>query len=80
MIEYLVANWLWIALIVFFVAMHRGGHGGCGMHGGHGGHAGHAGHSDGAGQSGHQHTDQSRPAERADTDHAHHTGGGRSTS
>jgi len=67
MIGFLAANWLWIAAIVFFVAMHRGGHG-CGMHGSHGGHAGH------------QHTDQDRPAERAETDHAHHTGGGRSTS
>jgi hypothetical protein len=44
---------------------------GCGMHG-QGGHAGHAGHAD--------QTDQNRPAELADTDHAHHTGGGRSTS
>lgn len=76
MIDFLAANWLWIALIVFFVAMHRGGHG-CGMHGGHGGHAG---RTDQTGQTGHQHTDQNRPAERTDTDHAHHTGGGRSTS
>ena len=34
MIEFLAANWLWIAVVVFFVAMHRGGHG-CGMHGHH---------------------------------------------
>lgn len=34
MIEFLAANWLWIAAIVFLVAMHRSGHG-CGMHGGH---------------------------------------------
>jgi hypothetical protein len=33
-IEFLTANWLWIAFVVFFVAMHRGGHG-CGMHGHH---------------------------------------------
>lgn len=58
MIEFLAANWLWIAAIGLFVAMHRGGHG-CGTHGGHGGH---------------QHTDheqthpQNRPAERVDTD------------
>lgn len=32
MISFLTTNWLWIAVIVFFVAMHRGGHG-CGMHG-----------------------------------------------
>lgn len=31
MIDFLAANWLWIAAIVFFVGMHRGGHG-CGMH------------------------------------------------
>ena len=70
MIEFLATNWLWVAVIVFFVAMHRGGHG-CGMHGGH------AGHTD---QTGHQHADQNRPAERPDPDHAHHSGGGRSTS
>lgn len=35
MVEFLLANWLWILLIVVFVGMHRGGHG-CGMHGGHG--------------------------------------------
>lgn len=62
MIEFLTANWLWIAVIVFFVAMHRGGHG-CGMHGGHQRddqqHGGHAGHDHGA---------QDRPAERADAD------------
>ena len=69
-IEFLAANWLWIAVIMFFVAMHRGGHG-CGMHGSHGGHAS---------QPGHQHTDEDRPDERAGSDHAHHTGGGRSTS
>jgi hypothetical protein len=38
MIEFLSNNWLWILLIVGFVAMHRSGMG-CGM--GHGGHAGH---------------------------------------
>lgn len=41
MIDFLLANWLWIALIGAFVAMHRGGHG-CGMHGSHG--AGHGNH------------------------------------
>ena len=40
MIEFLAANWLWIAAIAFFVAMHRSGHG-CGMHGSHGGHSNH---------------------------------------
>jgi hypothetical protein len=34
-IEFLAANWLWIAAIVVMVLMHRGGHG-CGMHGSHG--------------------------------------------
>ena len=34
MIEFFAANWLWIAFVVFFVVMHRGGHG-CGMHHGH---------------------------------------------
>ena len=38
MIKFLASNWLWIVLIVGFVAMHRSGMG-CGM--GHGGHAGH---------------------------------------
>lgn len=33
-IEFLTANWLVIAVIVFFVAMHRRGHG-CGAHGHH---------------------------------------------
>jgi hypothetical protein len=57
-IEFLATNWLWIAAIGFFVAMHRGGHG-CGTHGGHGGHQ----------HTAHEHTDhQNRPAERADTD------------
>lgn len=43
MIEFLSANWLWILLVVAFMAMHRSGMG-CGM--GHGGHGGHGGHSD----------------------------------
>lgn len=34
MIEFLAANWPWLAALAFFVAMHRGGRG-CGMHGGH---------------------------------------------
>jgi len=34
MIDFLAANWLWIAAVVFFVAMHRRGHG-CGMHSHH---------------------------------------------
>lgn len=64
MIEFLASNWLWIVLVAFFVAMHRGGHG-CGMHGSHGGHAGH----------GTQHgTDRSRPAEWAARNHANGTG------
>lgn len=58
MIEFLAANWLWIAAIGFFLAMHRSGHG-CGMHGGHGGHR----HTDS------EHSDHHNgPAERADTD------------
>jgi hypothetical protein len=59
-IDFLAANWVWIAVIVLFVAMHRGGHG-CGMHGSHGGHAGHP-------QGDHGHPDQKRPAEQTDTD------------
>lgn len=39
MIDFLTANWLWIALIALVVAMHRGG--GCGSHGNHGGHGRH---------------------------------------
>jgi hypothetical protein len=31
--RFLGTNWLWIALIVAMLAMHR--HGGCGMHGHH---------------------------------------------
>ncbi len=46
MISFLAANWLWIALVVAFVAMHRGG--GCGMHGSHG-------HGHDHGQSDHDH-------------------------
>jgi hypothetical protein len=33
-IEFLAANWVWIAAIALFIAMHRGGHG-CGGHGQH---------------------------------------------
>ena len=36
MVEFITANWLWIALIVGMVLMHRGG--GCGSHGSHAGH------------------------------------------
>jgi hypothetical protein len=43
MIELLSSNWLLIAALVFFVLMHRSGHG-CGPHGGHGDHA-HSGHA-----------------------------------
>lgn len=67
MIEFFTGNWLWIVLIIFFVAMHRGGHG-CGMHGSHGGHAGHGAQQD---------TDRSLPAARADRDRAPGTGAGR---
>ena len=76
MIDFLAANWPWIAVIGVFVAMHRGGHG-CGMHAGHGGHAGHA---DKSSETGHSHTDQSRPSDRADTNHARHPVSRRSTS
>ncbi len=41
MLEFLRNNWLWIAIALFFVWMHRSG-AGCG------GHSGHAGHGDGA--------------------------------
>lgn len=38
MFEFLADNWLWIVLIVGFLALHRSGMG-CGMgHGGHGDH------------------------------------------
>ena len=36
MIDFLSANWLWLLVLGFFIAMHAGGHG-CGMHGSHGG-------------------------------------------
>lgn len=32
MLEFLAANWVWIAFVVVFIVMHRGGHG-CGMSG-----------------------------------------------
>lgn len=64
MIEFLTINWLWIVLIICFVAMHRSGHG-CGMHGSHGGHAGHGIQHD---------TDRNRPAARTDRDHGQGTG------
>lgn len=69
MIEFLAANWLWIAAIVFFVVMHRGGHG-CGMHGSHGSHGGHGGRASQTGHqhAGHHHTDQNRPVDQAETD------------
>lgn len=68
MIEFLVANWIWVAAIALLIAMHRRGHG-CGMHGSHSGHN-------------HQHTDQGRSAERtgSDTEHALRDEGTRSTS
>ena len=65
MIEFLTANWLWIAVIVFFVAMHRGGHG-CGMHGRYSGHQ--RGDQQHGGHAGHDHGAQARPAETADAD------------
>jgi hypothetical protein len=34
MTRFLAANWVWIALVAGFVAMHRRGHG-CGGHGHH---------------------------------------------
>lgn len=52
MIQFLAANWPWIAVIVFFVILHRGGHG-CGTHGTHGDHQ----------RDGHHH--EGRPAARA---------------
>ena len=66
-----IVAWAGLTAIALFVITRHSGHGGCGMHGGHGGHTE---------QTGHQRTDQNRPAERSDPDHAHHTGGGRSTS
>lgn len=32
--DWLVENWFWIAIAIFFIWMHLGGH--CGGHGGHG--------------------------------------------
>lgn len=65
MIQFLTANWLWIAVLVFFVAMHLGGHG-CGLHRRHGDHQRngqqHGGHA------GHQPGDQDRSAEPIDYD------------
>jgi hypothetical protein len=66
-IDFLAANWVWLAALVLFIAMHRSGHG-CGMHGGHSGHSGHN----------HQPTDLGRPAERTGSDTEHE--GTRSTS
>lgn len=37
--DWLSENWFWIAIAIFFIWMHRGGH--CGGHGGHEGHEGH---------------------------------------
>ena len=34
MTDFLATNWLWIVAVIFFLAMHRRGHG-CGMHGSH---------------------------------------------
>lgn len=62
MIDFLAANWVWIAALALLIAMHRGGHG-CGMHGSHSSHN-------------HQPTDHGRPAERtgSDTEHTHDEG------
>ena len=70
MIEFLAANWLWIAAIVFFVAMHRGGHG-CGMHGHHQNHSR---------EPDNEHADHQYQSGEPDNEHAHHTGGERKTS
>lgn len=35
--DWLGENWFWIAIAIFFIWMHRGGH--CGGHGGHEGHS-----------------------------------------
>jgi len=47
--DWLRENWFWIAIVVFFIWMHKGMHGGHGHggggHGGHGG-AGHHGHEE----------------------------------
>lgn len=68
MIDFLTANWIWIAALALLIAMHRGGHG-CGMHGSHSGHN-------------HQHTDHGRPAERTGSgpERTRHDEGTRSTS
>lgn len=49
MIDFITANWILIALVALFVAMHRRGHG-CGMHGRHGDHKGQQGDSQHAGR------------------------------
>ena len=49
MINFIAANWLWIAFIVAMLSMHRGG--GCGGHGRqHGKHAQHERDSDQTGR------------------------------
>jgi hypothetical protein len=53
-IDFLATNWVWIAALALFIAMHRSGHG-CGMHGGHRSHN-------------HQPTDHGRPAEHTHHD------------
>lgn len=74
MIEFLASNWPWIALIAFFVVMHRGGHG-CGMHGAHGAHGAHGDHS--------AHSDGAPigkdRAEPTGVDQSHHVHSGRSS-
>jgi len=43
MLDFLAANWLWIAIGAGFVWLHTRG-GGCGMHGSHGSHGSHQQH------------------------------------
>jgi|EBPBio282013_DNA_FD.fasta_scaffold00394_50 hypothetical protein len=60
MLDFLVRNWIWIALVGGMLVMHLRGHGGHGSGGCGGGH----GHSQGEGQGhGHQDRDGQRPTE-----------------
>ena len=68
MTDFLASSWPWIALIAFFVVMHRGGHG-CGMHGAH---RDHSRQSDGAAGR----NDRAAPT---DVDHSQHVHSGRSS-
>jgi hypothetical protein len=61
--EWLSENWFWVLILIFFVIMHKFGHGGHGMHG-HGGHHEHGGGS-------HDHEEEGN-SNKEDKTHKHH--------